>query len=68
VDKYLELLMTQIKYHKLDTKIVELYEGAISSQFSNHHKQMYQPIDKLQTESMLYAESQSSRSFTKKYQ
>jgi hypothetical protein len=67
VDKYLEALLKQIKYHKLNDKIATLYRVAEAGEWADQHVQLYEHIDSLMTESMIFAESHSSKSYSKKY-
>jgi len=67
VGKYLDILFNQIKYHKLDTKIMELHKLAENGQWAEHNRLQYESAYRLLTEIMLYAESQCSKSYSAKY-
>jgi hypothetical protein len=68
VKKYMEVLTFQINYHKLETKIRALHDAASGGQFSDRQRDDYERTDRLLTECMLYAESQSGRLYSKQYQ
>lgn len=67
VNKYYNHLWKQIRYHKLDIKIQELYASAVLQPTLNLGVQ-YETIDKLLTEAMLYAESKSTKQYSTQYQ
>ena len=68
VKKYMEVLTFQINYHKLETKKRALHDAASGGQFSDRQRDDYERTDRLLTECMLYAESQSGRLYSKQYQ
>ncbi len=66
IKKYLETLHQQFKIHNIPEKVKALQQE--HSEWTDHHQLEYEKLDKLITESMLYAERQSSSRYTKTYE
>jgi hypothetical protein len=68
VDRYLEALHKQMEYHNLHEKLERLHNQAKTSlPLMPGMQQQYETLDRIQTECMLFAEKQSSKIFSKKY-
>jgi hypothetical protein len=67
VTKYLDIQQEQLDYHNLDTKVQHLHDAASNNGFNANLEKIYEHLDKLQTESMRYAESKCSITYSKKY-
>jgi hypothetical protein len=68
VSKYIEALDKQIAYHKLNAKINIMHQDAITRNLPMAWSKSYERLDKLLTESMLYAESVSAKENSGKFQ
>jgi hypothetical protein len=64
VQKYTSTLQAQLAYHKIPKKLDELQQVIQSGQWTHHHQQEYEKMNRLITEAMLYAEKISSRKYT----
>jgi hypothetical protein len=68
VDRYLEALHEQMEYHNLHEKIDRLHNQAKTGlPLTPGMQQQYETLDRIQTECMLFAEKQSSKIFSTKY-
>ena len=67
VATYKEILHHQLKYHKLEDKISEIYKQAQVQNWSNELTIAYEKADQLMTESMLMAERSVSRKISTTY-
>jgi hypothetical protein len=67
VDHYRILLHDQLQFHKVLDKITDLQQAIATESWTDMHTKMYQTLDNIITESMLYAERNTGRSFSKKY-
>jgi hypothetical protein len=64
VDHYRLKLHEQLTYHKVNEKLAVLQDHADNNTWTSEHTECYQTLDKVITEAMKYAESQTGKSFS----
>lgn len=68
VGKYNDILSYQLNYHKIITKLDRLYSKAMGSSWTSSNTVEYNKIDKIITDSMLYAEQSSCKRYSSKFE
>jgi len=66
--KYLLHLSKQLEYHKIEEKVQDLHSLALQDPTNPSIITQYNQVDQLMTESMKYAEKESSRTFSTTFQ
>jgi hypothetical protein len=68
VRQYTEELLQQLEHHKLLDKVESLREASQSRTWTEEHEQLYQVVDRIITEAMLYAEKSVGKRYSSCYQ
>jgi hypothetical protein len=68
VDKYLDILQTQLEYHKIYDKYEDLQEKSDQGAWSNECILKYERMDNIITESVIHADRMVAKRYSTRYE
>mmetsp|Transcript_21350 Transcript_21350/g.30549 ORF Transcript_21350/g.30549 Transcript_21350/m.30549 type:complete len:1538 (+) Transcript_21350:1841-6454(+) len=68
VNKYIDKVIQQLEYHKIQTKVEALQEASLAGQWNSKCIRIYEVIGKIITESDIYADRAVAKRYSEKYE